>query len=45
MEFLIKKLGYEKRIKDLGIKPLNDEMNEQQYLKRLNFIIGRKYYN
>ena len=29
MEFLIKKLGYEKRIKDLGIKPLNDEMNEQ----------------
>ena len=29
MEFLIKKLGYEKRIKDLGIKPLNDEMNDQ----------------
>ena len=31
MEFLIRKLGLEQKIKDLGIKPSNNYMNEEEF--------------
>ena len=36
MEFLIRKLGLEDKIKELGIKPLNSDLNEEELNKLRN---------
>ena len=36
MEFLIRKLGLEDKIKELGIKPLNSNINEEELDKLRN---------